>query len=97
MTKVYKVHPSIGVARVGNSDEFFIGPELPGTFARPADGRYRDGGKKLRRQAARFWVFEHDDEHPEEAARPVFAHARQYDGKHSVAERVGSRFEKQVG
>jgi len=73
MTKVYKIHPSIGVARVGNSDEFFLGPELPGTFARPADGRYRDGNKKLRRQAARFWVFEHDDENSEEAARPVFA------------------------
>ena len=73
MTKRYKIHPSIGIARVGTSTEFFLGPEIPGAFARPADGRYRDGAKKLRRQAARFWVFEHDDEQPAAAARPVFA------------------------
>lgn len=25
-----RIHPAIGVARVGNSDQFFIGPESPG-------------------------------------------------------------------
>lgn len=73
MTKRYKIHPSIGIARVGTSDEFFLAPEIPGTFARPADGRYRDAGKNLRRQAARFWVFEQDDEQPDAPPRPVFA------------------------
>ena len=24
---VYRVHPAIGIARVGNSEEFYIGPE----------------------------------------------------------------------
>jgi hypothetical protein len=29
MATVYKIHPAIGVARVGNSpDEFFIGPNF---------------------------------------------------------------------
>ncbi len=52
MAKRYKIHPSIGIARVGTSKEFYIGPELPGAFARSGDGRYRDADKKLRRQAA---------------------------------------------
>ena len=31
MAKTYKIHPSIGIARVGNSlTQFFIGPEIPG-------------------------------------------------------------------
>ena len=30
MATIYKIHPAIGVARVGNSPtEFFIGPESP--------------------------------------------------------------------
>ncbi len=73
MTRRYKIHPSIGIARVGTSNEFFLAPEIPGTFARPADGRYRDGAKRLKRQAARFWVFEYDDERPDAPPRPVFA------------------------
>ena len=73
MVKQFKIHPSIGIARVGTSAEFFLAPEIPGTFARPADGRYRDAVKRLRRQAARFWVFEHDDADPDAAPRPVFA------------------------
>lgn len=75
MAKHYKIHPSIGIARVGTSDEFYVGPEIPGTFATPPDGKYRDAGKKLRRQAARFWVFEYDDAQPGNAPRPVFAGA----------------------
>ena len=73
MPKHYKIHPSIGVARVGTSDEFYAGPEIPGTFALPEDGIYRDASKKLRRQAARYWVFEYDDDHPGSPPRPVFA------------------------
>jgi L-Lysine epsilon oxidase N-terminal len=39
-----KIHPAIGVARLGNSPEFFIGPELPGDHTPPApwDGSYKD-------------------------------------------------------
>ncbi|KND42195.1 MULTISPECIES: LodA/GoxA family CTQ-dependent oxidase [Streptomyces] len=52
-----KIHPAIGVARVGNSLEApLIGPESPDQ--EPADpGSYKDGSGALRRQAARFRVY----------------------------------------
>ncbi|MFI0779374.1 LodA/GoxA family CTQ-dependent oxidase [Streptomyces sp. NPDC021212] len=52
-----KIHPAIGVARVGNSTETpFIGPESPDK--KPADlGSYKDGSGAIRRQAARFRVY----------------------------------------
>lgn len=52
-----KIHPAIGIARVGNSPgEFFIGPELP--YATPAPpGGYKDASGALKRQAARFRLF----------------------------------------
>lgn len=71
MGVVYKIHPAIGIARVGNhKDAFFIGPELlgsPGVEIGPK-GRemqvlhYKKDGL-TKRQAARFRVFsfEQDD------------------------------------
>ena len=51
------IHPSIGVARVGNSeDEFFIGPEVTDPLAE-APGFYRDEKGALKRQAARFRIY----------------------------------------
>lgn len=52
-----KIHPAIGVARVGNSKETpFIGPESPDQ--KPEDlGAYKDGSGAIRRQAARFRVY----------------------------------------
>ena len=61
-----KIHPAIGVARIGNSTQFFIGPEFPGipgnwdSTAR-AFGRFRDDQGKILRQAARFRIFQFDD------------------------------------
>jgi len=50
------IHPAIGVARVGSSDEFFIGPEV--ADPEPAvPGFYRDKQMKLKRQAARFRIY----------------------------------------
>ena len=49
----FEIHPAIGIARVGNSTEFFVGPE-PGV-APP--GKYRDRRGRLLRQAARFRVY----------------------------------------
>lgn len=55
-----KVHPAIGIARVGNSPgEFFIGPEKPGVHRRPQGG-YRDAQGRIKRQAARFRLFGYD-------------------------------------
>jgi hypothetical protein len=52
-----EIHPAIGVARVGNSqDEYFIGPEV--THPRPeTPGCYRDAAGALKRQAARFRIY----------------------------------------
>jgi L-Lysine epsilon oxidase N-terminal/L-lysine epsilon oxidase C-terminal domain len=63
---IYRIHPSIGIARVGNADrdKFFVGPELPnrgplgdstfGTRVQP----FKDSGK-LKPQAARFRIWEY--------------------------------------
>ena len=68
MAKVYKIHPAIGVARVGNSpSKFFVGPELLGSpgmdigtnGAEAAVTKYKSGGK-IKRQAARFRIFEYE-------------------------------------
>jgi hypothetical protein len=55
-----RIHPAIGVARVGNSvDECFIGPEtLCPTNREP--GYYRDKYGRLKRQAARFRIYGYD-------------------------------------
>ena len=56
MATTFEIHPSVGVARAGNSPEFFVGPEPDGT----PPTRYRDKTGRLLRQAARFRVFECD-------------------------------------
>jgi len=61
-----RIHPAIGVARVGNSDQFFVGPEQPGIPANwDSDNKifkpFKDAQEKVLRQAARFHIFEFDD------------------------------------
>ena len=52
----FEISPSIGIARVGSSGNFFLAPE-PG-LAPP--NSYRDGNGLLLRQAARFRIFRCD-------------------------------------
>jgi hypothetical protein len=66
----FEIHPSIGIARLGSSDEYFFGPEpVPNRppvekpwesfyVPRQAPWDFRDAHGKLKRQAARFRVFE---------------------------------------
>lgn len=62
MATVYKIHPAIGIARVGNSPhEFFIGPERIGEQPNPTGG-FKDAQCRVKRQAARFHVFAHHDD-----------------------------------
>jgi L-Lysine epsilon oxidase N-terminal/L-lysine epsilon oxidase C-terminal domain/Iron-containing redox enzyme len=57
-----KIHPAIGIARVGDSsEEFFYGPERPGVTAVPEGGQYKDRTGSIKRQAARFRVFGYND------------------------------------
>jgi hypothetical protein len=61
MATTYKIHPAIGIARVGNSpDEFFIGPERIGEEPNPPGG-FKDAQCRVKRQAARFRIFAHYD------------------------------------
>jgi L-Lysine epsilon oxidase N-terminal/L-lysine epsilon oxidase C-terminal domain len=55
-----KIHPAIGIARLGNSPtEFFIGLEQPRAHPRPKGG-YKDAQGRIKRQAARFRLFGYD-------------------------------------
>src|SRR4051794_10415378 len=75
MATTYKIHPSIGLARVGNSDEFYIGPETAGGLPINPDGKpfsrgdFRDGQHRIKRQAARFQVYRY--EHEGDPGRPI--------------------------
>lgn len=62
MATVYKIHPAIGIARLGNSpDGFFIGPERLGEEPDPGGG-FKDAQCRVKRQAARFRIFAHHDD-----------------------------------
>ena len=52
-----KVSPGIGMGRVGNSSEYFLGPEIPNVVPDPGEGEYKDASGALKRQAQRFRVF----------------------------------------
>jgi hypothetical protein len=54
-----RIHPAIGIARIGNSDEYFIGPQVPHPTP-PPPGGYRDASGKLKRQAAQFRIYGYD-------------------------------------
>jgi hypothetical protein len=61
-----RIHPAIGIARVGNSDsEFFVGPVRPWDRAEPQGG-YKDAQCRIKRQAAQFRVFGYDNGVPTE-------------------------------
>ena len=57
-TKIVRaaIFPAVGVSRLGNSSEHFIGPEIFPEVPKPP-GFYRDGSGALKRQAARFRVY----------------------------------------
>lgn len=73
MTYTYKIFPSIGIARVGNSEDFYLAPESARELPILIDKKYdetgetftasdfRDKDKKLRRQAARFRLYQCDE------------------------------------
>jgi len=57
-----KIHPSIGIARVGNSrkdDGYYIGPQVSEPLLK-SPGAYRDTTGSLKRQVAEFRVYGYD-------------------------------------
>jgi hypothetical protein len=57
-----KVHPAIGIARVGGSEEGFVGPLVPDEVRIPPSKKYgfKDRKGRLLRQAAQFRIYAYD-------------------------------------
>src|SRR5882724_11583914 len=72
MAKTYRIHPALGIARLGSSSEFFIGPEVPEVAF---SGPYRDAQGALKRQAASFRIFEFDSAIPNDAGTEITSDA----------------------
>jgi hypothetical protein len=68
----YRIHPAIGILRVGDSEEFYLAPRSPGSLPVLPDGGtftpadFRDPAGRVRRQAERFEVYRYDDDSPAE-------------------------------
>jgi hypothetical protein len=58
------IHPSVGVARVGNApaDEYYLAPEVPGAAADPGPGGFKNAKGEVRKEAARFRVYGYDED-----------------------------------
>ena len=54
------IFPKVGIARLGDSDEYFVGPESPEIELTPADG-FKDSSGGIKRQATRFRIYAFDD------------------------------------
>ncbi|MGH9773542.1 MAG: CTQ-dependent lysine 6-oxidase LodA [Candidatus Acidiferrales bacterium] len=83
----YAIHPSIGVARVGNSpNSFYLAPDTIGGLPIECDEcgnallannapknveSFRDGDGYVRRQGARFRLFVFDDSNPSDPGREL--------------------------
>jgi hypothetical protein len=70
-----KIHPAIGVARLGDStaagtDDVFVGPEIPGVSPQEP---FKDATGGVKRQAARFRIFEYDDANPTDQGKEITA------------------------
>lgn len=69
MAKRYRIHPGLGIARIGNSPtDYFLAAEIPGgsplelgTGAQEiALAHYKDAQGRLKRQGARFRIYEYE-------------------------------------
>jgi hypothetical protein len=78
MATIYKIHPAIGVARLGNSEQYYIGPEAGGALPTdPVTGQpvtsFRDADGNVLKQAARFRVYAYDSTNPGDPGTEVKA------------------------
>jgi hypothetical protein len=76
MSTIYKIHPAIGVARVGTSNSFYITPEVAGGLPTDAStgqpvASFRDANGNLLKQAQRFRVFAYDSTNPNDPGTEV--------------------------
>jgi hypothetical protein len=56
------IHPSVGVARIGNApaDEYYLAPEVPGRAADPGPQGYKNAKGQVRKEGARFRIYGYD-------------------------------------
>ncbi len=55
------IHPSIGIARVGNAPEdYFLAPEVPGQTADPGPSGFKTEAGAVKREGVRFRVYGYD-------------------------------------
>lgn len=56
------IHPSIGVARVGNApaDDYYLAPEVPGRASDPGPQGYKNAKGQIRKEGARFRIYGYD-------------------------------------
>jgi hypothetical protein len=64
---IYKIHPAIGIARLGNSEEVYLAPETAGGLPilenrNFKESDFRDSNGKLLRQGVQFQVFGYKDD-----------------------------------
>lgn len=59
--KSVAIYPPLGVARVGNSGEFFFASEIPGHPAVPENG-FKDDLGRVKKQAVRFRIYGLDED-----------------------------------
>ena len=87
MAPRYQIHPAIGIARVGNSPHsFYLAPETIGGLPIECDkhanpkirrgqpvrvSTFKDAQGRIRRQAAVFGIFEHDDANLDQPPREI--------------------------
>ncbi|MFY0616968.1 CTQ-dependent glycine oxidase GoxA [Shimia sp.] len=57
-----RIYPALGICRVGGADSWFYAPEVPGLPPMPADGLFKDGLEKVKKQVQRFRVYAFDAE-----------------------------------
>ncbi|MBR1217974.1 CTQ-dependent glycine oxidase GoxA [Bradyrhizobium sp. U87765 SZCCT0131] len=55
------IFPAIGFSRVGNGDEWFLAPEVPGLMTEPKGG-FKQGPDRLKKQVQRFRIYGYDDQ-----------------------------------
>ncbi len=83
----YRIHPALGIARVGNSDtEFYLAPDAIGGLPIECDQNgntsmaggspkpvehFKDDEGRMKRQGARFRIFAYDDTKPGDAGQEV--------------------------
>lgn len=55
------IFPAIGFSRVGNAEDWFLAPEVPGLLDEP-EGGFKDKQGRIKKQVQRFRLFGYDDQ-----------------------------------